>query len=339
MVSFNVKINEKVHEVKDIDNNLFVGEVKSVVENISGVPKECQKWIYKGRILTDQMTLLDANIVDGNTVIVMRTAASRAAPSGAPAAAPAAAQNAPMNNISINNASYDQPYTRPLPSTERFDTAMFELLQNSDETVVQAAVTILLKVISNIILHPLEEKYRKLNKTNAAFSKKVGSISGGSSCMIALGFQIMGDEWVLVPSADAWENITSCKTKLEKFAKRLSDQIASSSGQAILPVAPATSISSAPTEPAQSVVPVPLAAPGAELSTLEMQQFLVSLSTMQTSAPAVIPDQTPEAAAEDAEEAAAIAAAIAMSELEDIQGDIPAGEGNEEDKEEAIPQL
>jgi hypothetical protein len=99
----------------------------------------------------------------------------------------------------------------------------------------QAAATVLLKIISNITLHPVEEKYRRLNRTNQAFSKKVGTVAGGVDCMIALGFHLEGDEFVLIPNAEAWDNIVACKNKLEKFVKRLDSQ--ASSSRVSLPVA------------------------------------------------------------------------------------------------------
>jgi hypothetical protein len=52
MVSFKVKLSgsETTYDIDDVDENLFVGEVKGTVEVLVGVPKESQKWIYKGRI-------------------------------------------------------------------------------------------------------------------------------------------------------------------------------------------------------------------------------------------------------------------------------------------------
>ena len=274
MVSFNVKINEKMHEIKDVDSSLFIGEVKLMVENISGVPKDCQKWIYKGRILNDSMSLSESSIVDGNTVIVMRTAQ----PSPPVPTAATAATSTGNSAYPINDTNFNQVSTRLTPSIAKFDNAMFELLQNSDESVVQAAVSVLLKVISNIISQPSIEKYRKLSRTNAAFTKKVGNVGGGSQCMIALGFQLVGDDWVLVPSAEAWENITLCKAKLEKFSLKLSAQMLSSSGNIVQTVsAESTTLSSTPVSQDPQTA--------GSLSPQAMQQFLQSLAVMQTSIP------------------------------------------------------
>jgi hypothetical protein len=194
MVSFKVKINETTHDLNDIDATNFIIDAKSKVESITGVPKSNQKWVYKGRILTDQMTISEANIIDGNTVIVMRTA--QPAASDTPSKSPI-----PSPSVSPVNAANVPSFIGTVPSTAKFDLAMRDLLSsNTDEIVVKTTVSLLLKVISNIISNPLDAKYRRLNRTNAAFSKKVGSVTGGNNCMIALGFQVEGEEWVLTPN-------------------------------------------------------------------------------------------------------------------------------------------
>jgi hypothetical protein len=196
MVSFKVKINETTHDLNDIDSTNFIVDAKSKVENITGVPKSNQKWVYKGRILTDQMTISDANIIDGNTIIVMRTAQPQSAASDTPSKSPI-----PSPSVSPVNAANVPSFIGTVPSTAKFDSAMRDLLNlNTDETVIKTTVNLLLKVISNIISNPLDAKYRRLNRTNAAFSKKVGSVTGGNNCMTALGFQVEGEEWVLTPN-------------------------------------------------------------------------------------------------------------------------------------------
>lgn len=304
MLTFNVKINENVHEIKDVDGSLFIGEVKSMVENVSGVPKNCQKWIYKGRILTDQLSLSESNIVDGNTVIVMRTAPT----TSTPIANGSSSDNGKSVPSTVHGSTVNQEAIRSSQSTVQFDNAMFELLQSSDESAVLACVTTLFKVISNIIAFPLEDKYRRLSRINAAFAKKVGSLSGGTSCMVALGFQLVGDDWILVPTASAWDNITSCKMKLEKFSQKLGDKIARDKGSQ--PIA-------APAPPSQGgITPSPL-------DPHAMQQFLRSLAAMQTTLPL-------DRQNSDSSEAA--------TNLSNAQADATDMDSKEED-EEIIPKL
>lgn len=259
MLSFNVKINEKVFAIKDVEGSMYVDEAKSLVENISGVPKAYQKWIYKGRVLTDQTSLSESNIVDGNTVIVMRTA---------PTSVPTSAQTTSSPKASAPEINSNDLQTGSSNSTVQFDNAMFELLKSPDESAVEAAITLLLKIVSNIISHPLDDKYRRLNRSNVAFSKKIGSLNGGSASMLALGFQLIGEDWILVPNSEAWNNIVSCHKKLEKFSQRISD-LQTKSGCTV---------------PAETTVPKISDVSDSKISPnpQAMQQFLFSLAALQT---------------------------------------------------------
>ena len=259
MLSFNVKINEKVFAIKDVEGSMYVDEAKSLVENISGVPKAYQKWIYKGRVLTDQTSLSESNIVDGNTVIVMRTA---------PTSVPTSAQTTSSPKASAPEINSNDLQTGSSNSTVQFDNAMFELLKSPDESAVEAAITLLLKIVSNIISHPLDDKYRRLNRSNVAFSKKIGSLNGGSASMLALGFQLIGEDWILVPNSEAWNNIVSCHKKLERFLHRINDQHTKTESNL---QAESPSLKSSQTDEIKSS-PDPQA----------MQQFLFSLAALQT---------------------------------------------------------
>merc|ERR1712216_829208 len=121
----------------------------------------------------------------------------------------------------------------PVPA---FDRSMGVLLSN-EESKAKEAVILLLKIISNIIDHPLEEKYRKIKCTSKAFSTKLGALRGGNACIEALGFVVMGEEWVLAPSASAWDTLLACQAKLDRFMARFLEI----QGQAAASIASATS--------------------------------------------------------------------------------------------------
>jgi hypothetical protein len=239
------------------------------VEIISDCPRAQQKWIYKGRILGDDVSIRDAGIGEGDTVIIMKTAAATQTSSSA-----GVSRSAPSLGVGMAPPmSMSQPMR---VSTERFDAAMLELLQNPD-IAVQGAVGILLKIVANVGMHPMEEKYRRLSRTNAAFSKKVGSLAGGSNCMMALGFSLEGDEWVLTPSAQAWENLMACKGKLERFAHKL-NQTLGSEKTAATPAAAPTIPAAAPAVAATSSPPVPPVDPA---NLILMQQLLHTMQQQQ----------------------------------------------------------
>ena len=270
-LSFKVKIGEAVFQVENISTDLRIGEVKGTVEILSSCPRAQQKWIYKGRILVDDVTVRDAGIEEGNTVIVMKTASAIASSASSNATrsnpTPSVPTAAPIPSSSISS-SMSMPQMRV--STARFDAAMGELLQHPD-VIVQSAVAVLLKIATNVAMHPMEEKYRRLNRTNAAFSKKVGDLNGGNNCMMALGFHLERDEWVLIPSADAWDNLMACKTKLERFANKLNQSLDGGAPPGAVPVAaPSTAASSlppqSPTDPANILLIQQL------LQTMQLQQ-------------------------------------------------------------------
>jgi hypothetical protein len=158
------------------------------------------------------MTAATASLTEGKAVSVMK--------GKLPVNDTSTTSTSIPNTTSINNNNNKISQLIPTP----FDRAILVLFNNSEE-LVQPAVSILSKITSNIISHPNEEKYRKINKNNAAFSKKLGNINGGEGCLLALGFQIQGDEWVLVPSASAWDNLVNCQGKITRFATKLTDAL------------------------------------------------------------------------------------------------------------------
>ena len=53
--------------------------------------------------------------------------------------------------------------------------------------------------LDNILNNPQEEKFRKIRKSNRAFSEKVGSVEGTAEFLEAVGFESQTmDEQVLV---------------------------------------------------------------------------------------------------------------------------------------------
>lgn len=83
------------------------------------------------------------------------------------------------------------------------------------------AITTLDKIISNIVNHPLEEKYRKVKKQNAAFQKRLGGKSGGEAAMFAAGFVIQTDDtdgedyYVLEAHPEAWPKLLATRSAVE----------------------------------------------------------------------------------------------------------------------------
>ena len=48
--------------------------------------------------------------------------------------------------------------------------------------------------------------------------------------MMALGFTLTAEEWVLTPSEQAWNNLVACQTKLQAFNSKLSAGVTGATG-------------------------------------------------------------------------------------------------------------
>ena len=79
------------------------------------------------------------------------------------------------------------------------------------------ALNTISKLLSNIMNNPMEEKYRNVKRTNAAFTKRLGRLHHSHEAMTSIGFVTTSttdnnqDGYALVPNADAWPKLTACK--------------------------------------------------------------------------------------------------------------------------------
>jgi hypothetical protein len=199
-----------------------------------------QKWIYKGKVLLDVNTLLTSGFTDGDTIHVLQTAiATEAAP-------PTVSQ------------SQITPTYFPVP---QFDHAMGSYLSmHSSPADISPSLSTILKIISNIIKNPYEEKYRKIKSTNNLIQKKIVSVPGALNVLLATGFAPVGEEYVMTISPSAWEVLVACQRKLDEFLKKLEQSTPESgaAGASGLPEPPAK-------KSALSVPPAPSAATAAPL--------------------------------------------------------------------------
>lgn len=303
-IKFKVKLGEKSYEVDAEDENDTVGNLKAKTSSIVNVPATEQKWIFQGRILTDNMKVSESNIKEGSCVILMKVAgavkSSTSASPSTPAVGTSSSSAPPLppspslatastpNSASISTSAPTPSFPGIRPSMGGggvlFDRAMLLLLGN-DEATVTNAVSTLLKIVNNIIQSPMEEKFRKVSNKNAAFSKKVGTVPGGPQCMTALGFTLRGDDWILEPHPELWDNLLLCQSKAERFMQRLENNKNnnSSHSQQPLPTSSTASISAPVATSANTVNPAANAsnpAPSAA-DVLALQQLLQILATQQ----------------------------------------------------------
>lgn len=127
----------------------------------------------------------------------------------------------------------------------------------------KTAINTMLKIISNITSHPMEEKYRTIKSTNAAFQRKLGGIPGGKGCMTAMGFELVGEEYKLNATPEAWTKLVQSKGTFERELNLLSHQ---------------------PTAPTQQPIPSPFpsSTPSASATSSMMQNLLSNPQMLQS---------------------------------------------------------
>jgi len=107
-------------------------------------------------------------------------------------------------------------------ASDPLSKSLARLKQNNPLSVYVTAVGTLEKVLTNISGNPMEEKYRKVKKHNAAFGKRLGKLVGGHDCMLASGFVVehqsgaSGTEEVyqLHASAEKWSALLQVKARI-----------------------------------------------------------------------------------------------------------------------------
>ena len=196
-----------------------------IASNATNIPLSSIRLIYRGKIIPssnaegndviDQFQLEDGCVVhcmgkpSPSSSVVSPSVPSTAASSSAGSVVvmspspPAAAAPSVTPATTTSNTSNQHPLKKALESMKK---------KHSGGEYTTALSTIA-KLLSNIIDKPMEEKYRKVKRTNAAFTKRLGRLSHSHDVMTIIGFVSSNDgaEYVLVPSAEAWPKLTACK--------------------------------------------------------------------------------------------------------------------------------
>mmetsp|Transcript_38756 Transcript_38756/g.51063 ORF Transcript_38756/g.51063 Transcript_38756/m.51063 type:complete len:428 (-) Transcript_38756:224-1507(-) len=194
-----------------IHHDIPIQDLKAKIIKEAGVESgKTVRLILKGQLLKDDKKLTDYKFESGHT---MHAAVSNAPPAAsAPVLTPAPAPTQP--------ASGNFPLPTPAPAAQPVATDPISLaiaqITSQPAPTARGALSTLSKIIQNIIDNPMEDKYRSIKRSNAAFQKKIGSIPGGEAIMIAMGFSDPGTGcWTLTPSEAAWNTITSAQSKIK----------------------------------------------------------------------------------------------------------------------------
>lgn len=220
-------------------NTTTTSSLHSLASEASCIPREKIKMIFRGRLIPKDG---DANVVEGylledgcvvhcmgkpqiSSAQPQQTPASHSSESSAAASASAAAPSVvrpPPNAAAaavpaattVINAAGGHPLT----------VALETIKSNHDANTYSTGVATLLKLLDNIISHPSEDKYRKVKRSNPAFQKRLGSLSGSVPAMASIGFTVQQQgtststatgEYILIASAEAWPKLLECQKILK----------------------------------------------------------------------------------------------------------------------------
>lgn len=212
-------------EIKSDANAKSLFEAASKATHI---PTAGMKLIFRGRIIAnkgdgDEMNVIEEFKLEDRSVIhcmgkpnppsvdvdasVNVAATSATTNSGSTVIPPAASASASASAPSIAVSS------NPLKSS------LQQMKISHPGIDYKIGLTTLSKLLQNVIQNPMEQKYRKVKKTNAAFEKKLGRLNGANEAILAIGFQTVGEEYVLTPSPEAWPALLESKATLDQAVR------------------------------------------------------------------------------------------------------------------------
>ncbi|EED92740.1 predicted protein [Thalassiosira pseudonana CCMP1335] len=196
----------------------------------TNIPLDSLKLIFRGRVIGEKSegdVGLEYKLEDESVIHVMGKPPVAAAGSGGGGAAAAAGTNIAGASVSMNSSTPATSNTSsPLAS------AMLTLRTNNNSETYRTALATADKLLSNIISHPMEEKYRSIKKSNPAFHKRLGGVSGGEALLLASGFVVESgggvESYVLRPSADAWPRLVAAGEEIQRVLTEANATSASS---------------------------------------------------------------------------------------------------------------
>ncbi|RLN63946.1 hypothetical protein BBJ28_00017039 [Nothophytophthora sp. Chile5] len=95
-------------------------------------------------------------------------------------------------------------------------SALQLLRDSSFDAVSRGAITTLMKIVTNILSHPDNEKLRSIRLSNAAFNRSVGQVKGGLEFLQSVGFVVVHETQILT-----LRSVQDCKQKLEEGLRLL----------------------------------------------------------------------------------------------------------------------
>lgn len=197
-------------------------DLRKLASSATTIPLTSMKLIYRGRVIADKETgdIVKEFSLENESVIHVMGKPTAAANNDGDAELTAPSATAVPT---ATGASVTVPTTRPTaPTTDAspVDAALMTLRTTNSSDVYRTALSTADKLLQNIITHPMEEKYRTVKKSNPAFNKRLGGVSGGEALLLSAGFTIETEEgnevYVLRPSAQAWPRLVAVGEEVKR---------------------------------------------------------------------------------------------------------------------------
>lgn len=209
----------------EVNSEASSSQLRQEVSRATKIPLADLRLIFRGKMIKDDASpAVTAYKLENENVLHCMGKPSEGDPaqSPTPAVAPTSISNstaaAAFPSIPAASASVSASAT----AVDPLQSALTTLRSSNPPQVYSTAVTTLAKVLSNIADHPMEDKYRKVKKGNAAFNKKLGGLNGGDAAMRAVGFvlevQDGAEVYQLHASAEAWPKLMAAKASIEAAA-------------------------------------------------------------------------------------------------------------------------
>jgi len=186
-----------------------IEELKKVVQERTGYAPADQRIIFGGKLLSGG-TVSSFGLKSGQAIhMTPRHGAARNTPNTSSLQSSDAGDSGASSATASNSLDLD---------------SCLNMVRQAPEKERKIALKTLLKILENVINNPHEEKYRKINRSNSAFSKRMDGVPGAVNVLKAIGFveakQNVGDgETVfltLEATASGWEKLTAGKTKIKQ---------------------------------------------------------------------------------------------------------------------------
>jgi hypothetical protein len=212
-----------------IDKDLTPTQLRKEVSDATKIPLDSLRLIFRGRMIADndESKVIDEYKLDKECVLHCMGKPAGSDASASASAVPSTAAAVPMSTTAGSSVSVptgtaaSAPTAPPHMSTaaDPLKTALDMIRSNNPPATYLTAVLTLEKALTNIMTHPLEEKYRKVKQQNPAFRKRLGGLVGGDAAMLAAGFITEMSEgeqvYMMHASPQAWPKLVASKTIIE----------------------------------------------------------------------------------------------------------------------------